>query len=106
MTKRVAVADFVKPSPQGTTWGVGGTCVNVGCIPKTRGEEKKGLLLLNTFLLITVSMRFYKNKNMSPITYHSHNCSFNMCAMCIMNHHSLRSPTSQNFESTVRASVF
>eukprot|EP00435_Cladocopium_sp_Y103_P008012 s4674_g2.t1 len=32
--KRVAVADFVKPSPQGTTWGVGGTCVNVGCIPK------------------------------------------------------------------------
>jgi len=24
----------VKPSPQGTTWGLGGTCVNVGCIPK------------------------------------------------------------------------
>ena len=35
--KRVAVADFVKPSPQGTTWGVGGTCVNVGCIPKSLG---------------------------------------------------------------------
>ena len=35
--KRVAVADFVKPSPQGTTWGVGGTCVNVGCIPKSHG---------------------------------------------------------------------
>mmetsp|Transcript_3529 Transcript_3529/g.10279 ORF Transcript_3529/g.10279 Transcript_3529/m.10279 type:complete len:485 (-) Transcript_3529:180-1634(-) len=31
---RVAVADFVKPSPAGTTWGLGGTCVNVGCIPK------------------------------------------------------------------------
>ncbi|XP_037086398.1 thioredoxin reductase 1, cytoplasmic-like isoform X2 [Pollicipes pollicipes] len=31
---RVAVCDFVKPSPQGTTWGLGGTCVNVGCIPK------------------------------------------------------------------------
>ena len=30
----VAVADFVKPSPQGTTWKIGGTCVNVGCIPK------------------------------------------------------------------------
>ena len=26
--------DFVKPSPQGTKWGLGGTCVNVGCIPK------------------------------------------------------------------------
>jgi len=31
---KVACADFVKPSPQGTTWGIGGTCLNVGCIPK------------------------------------------------------------------------
>ena len=32
--KKVAMLDFVKPSPQGTKWGLGGTCVNVGCIPK------------------------------------------------------------------------
>ncbi|XP_021961025.1 thioredoxin reductase 1, cytoplasmic isoform X1 [Folsomia candida] len=32
--KKVAVCDFVKPTPVGTTWGLGGTCVNVGCIPK------------------------------------------------------------------------
>ena len=32
--KIVTVFDYVKPSPQGTTWGLGGTCVNVGCIPK------------------------------------------------------------------------
>ncbi|KAM9101567.1 thioredoxin reductase 3 isoform X2 [Sarcophilus harrisii] len=32
--KKVMVLDFVKPSPLGTTWGLGGTCVNVGCIPK------------------------------------------------------------------------
>jgi len=32
--KKVAVCDFVKASPAGTTWGLGGTCVNVGCIPK------------------------------------------------------------------------
>lgn len=31
---KVAVCDFVKPSWQDTTWGIGGTCVNVGCIPK------------------------------------------------------------------------
>ncbi|KAI9907386.1 hypothetical protein PsorP6_004712 [Peronosclerospora sorghi] len=31
---KVCVLDYVKPSPQGTTWGLGGTCVNVGCIPK------------------------------------------------------------------------
>jgi len=31
---KVAVADYVKPSEMGTSWGLGGTCVNVGCIPK------------------------------------------------------------------------
>lgn len=34
LNKRVGLADFVVPSPIGTTWGLGGTCVNVGCIPK------------------------------------------------------------------------
>lgn len=32
--QRVACLDFVKPSPMGSKWGLGGTCVNVGCIPK------------------------------------------------------------------------
>lgn len=32
--QKVLVLDYVKPSPQGTKWGLGGTCVNVGCIPK------------------------------------------------------------------------
>jgi len=31
---RVALLDFVKPSPHGSTWGLGGTCINVGCLPK------------------------------------------------------------------------
>ncbi|CAG9760052.1 unnamed protein product [Ceutorhynchus assimilis] len=31
---KVAVLDYVTPSPVGTKWGLGGTCVNVGCIPK------------------------------------------------------------------------
>ena len=31
---KTAVCDFVKASPQGTSWDLGGTCVNVGCIPK------------------------------------------------------------------------
>lgn len=30
----MVVFDYVKPSPQGSKWGLGGTCVNVGCIPK------------------------------------------------------------------------
>eukprot|EP01079_Euglenida_sp_SAG-EU17-18_P003685 gene3685-4108_t len=31
---KVCVFDYVKPSPQGSKWGLGGTCLNVGCIPK------------------------------------------------------------------------
>lgn len=31
---KVAVLDYVTPTPLGTKWGIGGTCVNVGCIPK------------------------------------------------------------------------
>ncbi|CRG96785.1 thioredoxin reductase, putative [Plasmodium gallinaceum] len=31
---KVLLFDFVKPSIQGTKWGIGGTCVNVGCVPK------------------------------------------------------------------------
>ena len=35
----VALLDYVKPSPHGSTWGLGGTCVNVGCIPKKLMHE-------------------------------------------------------------------
>jgi hypothetical protein len=31
---KVVLFDYVKPTPIGTKWGLGGTCVNVGCIPK------------------------------------------------------------------------
>lgn len=31
---KVGLADYVEPTPIGTKWGLGGTCVNVGCIPK------------------------------------------------------------------------
>lgn len=32
--KKVGIADYIVPTPIGTKWGLGGTCVNVGCIPK------------------------------------------------------------------------
>ena len=31
---KVVLFDYVKPSPHGSMWGIGGTCVNVGCVPK------------------------------------------------------------------------
>ncbi|KAM7359463.1 thioredoxin reductase 2, mitochondrial-like [Cochliomyia hominivorax] len=35
----VLCIDYVKPTPKGCTWGIGGTCVNVGCIPKKLMHE-------------------------------------------------------------------
>lgn len=32
--KKVLCLNYVTPSLKGTKWGLGGTCVNVGCIPK------------------------------------------------------------------------
>lgn len=58
--KRVVVFDYVTPSPIGTTWGIGGTCVNVGCIPKKLmhqaallGEAVQVNILETKFILST-----------------------------------------------------
>jgi thioredoxin reductase (NADPH) len=32
--KKVAVFNYVEPTLKGTNWGLGGTCLNVGCVPK------------------------------------------------------------------------
>jgi hypothetical protein len=52
---RTVVFDFVKPSPIGTTWGLGGTCVNVGCIPKKLMHQaallRMSLIFLSFFFL-------------------------------------------------------
>jgi thioredoxin/glutathione reductase (selenoprotein) len=40
---KVGLADYVKPTPIGTKWGIGGTCVNVGCIPKKMMHFAGGL---------------------------------------------------------------
>ena len=31
---KIAIFNYVKPSKAGTQWGLGGTCLNVGCVPK------------------------------------------------------------------------
>lgn len=31
---KAVLFDYVEPTVHGTKWGLGGTCVNVGCIPK------------------------------------------------------------------------
>lgn len=47
--KKVAVCDFVVPSPPGTKWGLGGTCVNVGCIPK-KLMHQAGILGMSIYI--------------------------------------------------------
>ncbi|CAH0551382.1 unnamed protein product [Brassicogethes aeneus] len=39
MGAKVAVINYVTPTPKGTKWGLGGTCVNVGCIPNKLMHE-------------------------------------------------------------------
>ena len=50
--------DFVLPSPVGTSWGLGGTCVNVGCIPKKLMHQASLLGNVHNFKLIK-KRRFY-----------------------------------------------
>lgn len=45
----VALVNYVKPSEFGSKWGLGGTCLNVGCIPKffyhmTADQKRKNLM--------------------------------------------------------------
>lgn len=57
---RVAVLDYVTPSPQGTKWGLGGTCVNVGCIPKKLMHQAALLgesIHVSCFYFITIIIR-------------------------------------------------
>ena len=39
MGLRCILFDYVDKSPKGNVWGLGGTCVNVGCIPKKLFHE-------------------------------------------------------------------
>jgi thioredoxin reductase (NADPH) len=57
---KVGLADFVKPSLQGTSWDLGGTCVNVGCIPKK---------------MMHFAGNLYENLNNYPLVGHSNNIS-------------------------------
>ena len=67
---KVAVLDYVTPTPRGTVWGLGGTCVNVGCIPKKLmhhaallGEAieviyKRTLVINSVNLMVNLQIKF------------------------------------------------
>lgn len=53
---KVAVLDYVTPTPLGTRWGLGGTCVNVGCIPKKLMHQAA---LLGEAIQVIVNLIFF-----------------------------------------------
>lgn len=61
---KVGVLDFVTPSPRGTKWGLGGTCVNVGCIPKK---------LMHTASLLAENIKLDANSFGLQVEYKQHN---------------------------------
>jgi len=63
--KRVIVCDFVMPSPIGSTWGLGGTCTNVGCIPKKLCHEAG---IISETLSMAPAYGFQMDRAMKKIT--------------------------------------
>lgn len=62
----VCVIDYVSSTPKGNTWGLGGTCVNVGCIPKKLmhhaallGEAVHVSNVVKILILFPFSVNFY-----------------------------------------------
>lgn len=70
---KVAVLDYVAPSPRGTVWGLGGTCVNVGCIPKKLMHQASllGEAIIvsnaNSFILQGFCIITFKNRKVANI---------------------------------------
>ncbi|KAI4461257.1 thioredoxin reductase 1-related-related [Holotrichia oblita] len=59
---KVAVLDYVTPTPLGTKWGLGGTCVNVGCIPK-KLMHQAALLGEAIHVNLRITIRFKRQRN-------------------------------------------
>lgn len=63
---KVALFDFVKPTPIGSKWGLGGTCVNVGCIPKKLVAFRFCVSVPNDFLVSFITLDSLVRHDMMP----------------------------------------
>lgn len=75
---KVAVLDYVQPSPQGSKWGLGGTCVNVGCIPKKLMHQAA---LLGEGIHVSIRLWFIFNFFSSHYFLNSNAAIFFWCAI-------------------------
>ncbi|KAL8275732.1 hypothetical protein Esti_000295 [Eimeria stiedai] len=85
---RVAVFDFVKPSPQGTRWGLGGTCVNVGCIPKKLmhyAASMQQLLSWDALKMGWGEFEAFNDQTGEPLQKHKH-CNWDTLVQCVQSY--------------------
>lgn len=67
---KVGVADYVIPSQMGTKWGLGGTCVNVGCIPKKLYHAASMKIdELENYSHIGVDVKYDVNENKAKVDW-------------------------------------
>lgn len=77
--KKVLVIDYVIPSPQGTHWGAGGTCVNVGCIPKKLMHQTS---LIGETLKVINLLRKARGFMLSFVLFETFNPGFRLKLEC------------------------
>ncbi|KAL8439149.1 hypothetical protein Efla_000664 [Eimeria flavescens] len=85
---RVLVFDFVKPSTQGTRWGLGGTCVNVGCVPKKLmhyAASMQQLLSWDALKMGWGDFEGFNEETGEPIQKHKH-CDWQRLVQCVQSY--------------------
>lgn len=128
---RVLVADYVSPTPYGTKWGLGGTCVNVGCIPKklmhhaanighlthsqaeqygweANTESKQIALTHNWATMQSFIANYIKSLNFSyRVQLRSANVSYENAEASFVNNHTLqlRAPTGKSKTVTFQRAI-
>ncbi|XP_026192306.1 thioredoxin reductase [Cyclospora cayetanensis] len=82
---RVVVFDFVKPSTQGTHWGLGGTCVNVGCVPKKLMHYAAGMQQILSWDSKKMGWSDFEKideETGEPVQVHEH-CNWTRLVQCV-----------------------